>query len=325
MIRKHQAGSGERLDCAEETRETRWLVQVRRFGAELAVHLREDAAAEPVFFAAQIDQQELGLACIGAQPRRQCCARVADRRERGDDERQRRDDFFLRALLAPRGAHRQRILAHRNRDADRGAEFQGDRLDRVEQCSVFPGIPGRGHPVGGKLDAIERIDARGGQVGQRFRDSHAARGRAVDQRKRRALAERERLAGIAFEIEQGHRAIGDRHLPGADERVARAKPAHGPVADRDQEGLVGDRRVAKHAIGRVLEVHPVRIERAQSTLFALHVAKHFRRLAEQRFHREVHRPAAKLRILDDELAVRGCGAKHGERAALSFADRAEAR
>ena len=61
----------------------------------------------------------------------------------------------------------------------------------------------------------QRVDRRRGEVGERLADGHARRGRRVEQRERRALAHRHRLAGVAVVARGGDRRVGDRHLPRA--------------------------------------------------------------------------------------------------------------
>ena len=67
--------------------------------AELAVHLRERRAAEPIAAAAQIDEPQRRGAAIRAQCRRQRVPHVAHRRERRHDERHRRDDALRASRL----------------------------------------------------------------------------------------------------------------------------------------------------------------------------------------------------------------------------------
>ena len=154
---------------------------------------------------------------------------------------------FLTPVLLPRRAHRHRVLADGDADAEPRAEVEGHRLHGVEEGGVLAGGAGGRHPVGRELDARERRDRRRGQVGEGLADRHAPGGGAVDDRDRRALAHGEGLARVALEGQQRRRAVGDRHLPRADHRVARAEAADRAVADRDQERLVGHRRVEQDA------------------------------------------------------------------------------
>ena len=80
---------------------------------------------------------------------------------------------------------------------------------------------------------------------------------------RRALADGERLARVAVERQQRRGAVGDRHLPRADALIARAQAADRPVANRDEERLVGDGRRAQDAIDRVGDGDAAGVERAE--------------------------------------------------------------
>jgi hypothetical protein len=64
----------ELLDGGEQPPQQRRVVQVRRFGADAPVDLRQAGAAEAVLPAAEVDQHQLGLAEIGAQLRGQTAA-----------------------------------------------------------------------------------------------------------------------------------------------------------------------------------------------------------------------------------------------------------
>ena len=71
---------------------------------------------------------------------------------------------------------------------------------------------------------------------------------------RRAFAHRHRFTGVPEVIGDRHRDVGDRHLPRAHHLVAADHAADRAIADRDQEGLVGDGREAQQAIGRVAQI-----------------------------------------------------------------------
>ena len=60
----------------------------------------------------------------------------------------------------PRRAHRHRILADRDRQAERDAQFDRHRAHRVVQRGVLARMPGRRHPVGRQLDVAERRECR---------------------------------------------------------------------------------------------------------------------------------------------------------------------
>jgi hypothetical protein len=93
VIGEQQSFSRERLHGAEEARDEPRIVGIRAAIAEARVRLRENRSAEAVFPASQVDEDQLGLAAIGAQARSERAARILDRRERRDDQRQRRDDL----------------------------------------------------------------------------------------------------------------------------------------------------------------------------------------------------------------------------------------
>ena len=198
-----------------------------------------------------------------AQERRQRLARIADRRERRHDERHRRRDRALDAVLVPRRAHRHRVLADRNRHAELDARFDRDGAHRVVERRVLAGMTRRRHPVGRELHVRDRADVGGGDVGDRFGNRHAPRRRRIDQRERRALAHRHRFAREALVVHERDRDVGHRHLPRPDHRIARAQSADGAVADRDEERLVRHRGQLQHAIDRVREIDVDKIERGQ--------------------------------------------------------------
>jgi hypothetical protein len=65
----------------------------------------------------------------------------------------------------------------------------------------------------------------------------------------------------AVEVGQRHRAVGHRHLPGADHLVAVVQAAHRAVADGDQEALAGHRGVAQHGERHLLQLHAGQVQR----------------------------------------------------------------
>ena len=118
--------------------------------------------------------------CAQIEFRRQRAARVRDRRERRDDQRHRRDHRVLAVRVGPRGAHRQRILAHRNRDAEFGAQLHADRAHRGVQIRILAGLAAGRHPVGRQADVGERANVRREDIGDRLGDREAARGRRIE-------------------------------------------------------------------------------------------------------------------------------------------------
>ena len=122
-----------------------------------------------------------------------------------------------------------------------------------------PGFAASRHPVGGQLDAGQ-LERRGQQVGDGFGHRHAARRGRVQRGQRRALAHAHGFAGKAFVIGQRHGAIGHRHLPRADHRVAVGEAAHGAVANGDEEALAGHGRVRQHVDDGFLQVHAGQVQ-----------------------------------------------------------------
>ena len=229
----------------------------------------------------------------------------------------------MHAVLFPARAHRQRILAYRNRHAQRRAKIQRDGLDRVEQRRILMPMASRGHPVGRELDAGNLAGIGRRQIGQRFAYRHAPGRRTVEQSQRRALAERKTLAMQRVITCRRHRHIGHRRLPRPDHLVARGQPAHRAVAYGDQKTLRCHRRQTQHAPRRLTQVNHRQIERRHPHGLAHGIAVHARRLAEQYFHRHIHRLIAEMRIAQREPAIIGGHAQHGERATLALAQGAE--
>ena len=179
------------------------------------------------------------------------------------------------------------------------------------------------HPVGRQLDPAYVADIGCRQVGDRLAHRHAARGRGVEQGQRGAFAHGEAFAAHRVVTHRRDRDVGHRHLPGPHHLVARGEAADTAIADGDQEVLRGHRRQAQHAQRRLFQVDRRKVQRQHGDTPAARVAAQFRCLAEQHFHRHVHRLVAEVVVLDRELPVAGGDAEHGERTALAFAQGAE--
>ena len=183
-------------------------------------------------------------------------------------------------FVTPLRAHGQGILADRNRDPERRAQGQTDRLDGGIERSVFPRLAARGHPVGRQLDARE-LNRRRQQIGEGLGHCHAPGRRRVGAGQRRALAHAHGLAGKAPEVSQGHGAVGHRHLPGTHHLVAVRQTAHAAVANRDQETLGANRRAGQDIDAGLPQIDAAQIKRRKAALHAAHVALHAGRLAQQ--------------------------------------------
>ena len=171
VVGKQQAITIEFLHGIEQAFQLGRIIHIRRIAAGGVVNLRQTGAAEAIH--AEVKQQQFGFALINGQLRRFRLAHVVDRSKRGHDQRQRRHDLLLDAAIFPGGAHRQRILADRDRDADRLAQV-GNGFDGIKQAGILTGDAARRHPVGRQLDLDEFANIGRRQVGQRFADGHAA-------------------------------------------------------------------------------------------------------------------------------------------------------
>ena len=107
-----------------------------------------------------------------------------------------------------------------------------------------------GHPVGGKLDALEiSIDRTGLDVGsakvhQTLNNGHASGGSSRDKSKVRLLAHghgfTSSLLVIETEAGEGDSNISNRSLPRTDKLITDGETADGTVTDGDKEVLRSD-------------------------------------------------------------------------------------
>ena len=152
VISQQLAGGAQLIHRQHQALQLPGIVKIGQFMAELIQGLRQDAAAHSRASLAQIDQDQAGVASL--QLRRQAAARIGQRCEGGDDQGHRRSNLQLGPIgPGPAGTHRQRILADRDRDTQRRAEFHAHRLDRVKQRGVLARFAASSHPVGRQLDA----------------------------------------------------------------------------------------------------------------------------------------------------------------------------
>jgi len=139
------------IHCSDEVFQVLGIVQVGHRAAALAQGLREDAAAHARLALAQVDEDQRALHAP-RKLRRERAAHVRQGGKGGDDQADRRDHFFgfatVAALVLPLRAHRQAVLAHRNGNAQRGAQLHTDGAHRVVQRGVFARFAARRHPVG---------------------------------------------------------------------------------------------------------------------------------------------------------------------------------
>ena len=117
MIGEYHVLACQDLDRAEKGFEFFRIIEIGRYIAELIEYLRQHRSAKPVAASPQVDEDEIGGPRVGHQLRRQHAPNVLAGRESRHNQGHRRDYFSRRAALVPGGAHRQGILAHRNRYA----------------------------------------------------------------------------------------------------------------------------------------------------------------------------------------------------------------
>ncbi len=318
VVGEDSAVGMERLHRLEKQLQGLGIVDIGRGVAELAVYLRQRRSAEAIPAVAEVDQHEDTL-LIERKQRRQHAPCIGHSCKRGNDQRDRRRHRFVDAVFAPCRAHRHRILADWNAQAKRRTQFHRHCANRfVERC-ILAAMSGRRHPVGGQLDIAQARYRRRGQVCERLAHRHSSGRRPVDERERRALAHRHRLAGVARKIHERHRDIRHRHLPGPDHRVARAKAAHGPIADGDEKSLVGDRRQLEDAIHRISQAYVLHLDVPQGARRMFHVPRHLGGLTQQHGQIHVDRPRMQRRIFHDQTPLARGAADHREWAALPFA------
>ena len=238
MVGEQQAIRIKSLNFLEKLTKLDRIIEIGSDIAKLVEDLREHRSAEPVFSPSEVDEDQVGGAGVGGKHRRQDPPHIIHRCKRRDDERHRRHHFALLSGITPGGSHGKRILAHRNGNAELRTKFQSHRLHGFVKGRILAGIARSGHPVRRKLDLSEITNGGRGDIGERLAHRHATRRRRVDQGNGRALTHGIGLARESLKTHQGGRTVGHRHLPGTDAGVARAKPAHRPVADGDEEILV---------------------------------------------------------------------------------------
>ncbi len=277
--------------------------------------LREDGAAHARLAARQVKHRYDAID-VGAHFGRQGKAHVRHRRRRGNDQRHGARHGLLYVAVRPRGLHGAGVFAHRNREPRRLA-VDARRLHGFIKTHVFAcGAAGR-HPIRGQLHQ-RRINVRRRDVRHGLGDRHAACGCGIQNRHGRSFAHRHRFALEAREVHVRHGAVSDRHLPGADVLVAGNQAAHRAVANRNEEGLVGDRRMLQDGLQGFGHRERAGIKGRKLRLHALYVTVHARGLSKEHVHRHVDRTRFALAPFDDELIVFADAAQNGVRAALAL-------
>ncbi len=166
-----------------------------------------------------------------------------------------------------------------------GTELLAHGADRVVERGVLAGVPRRGHPIRGQLHLGERGDRSREQVRHGFRHGHERRRRGVDQRDRRALAERHRLAGVAFVVVEQDRGVRHRNLPGPTiwSRATSPDTVRSPMVMRKSFAATLGKESTRRAASATSTA--AASNSRQLPLQALTLAGHLRRLAEEQRHR----------------------------------------
>ena len=256
VVGEYPARLVQMLHAAKEVGERPRGVEVRGLVPDRLVHQGEGGTTQALPSEPEVDEDEPVAAGGQTELGRERPAHVAHRRECGHDERERRAHAPGAAFLAPQRLHGQGVLAHRDRDPERGTELLRHRAHGVEELGVRAGMAAGRHPVGGEHDPVQAFDACGGDVRQRFRHRHPpGRGR-VDEGERSAFAHRHRFAPVSPVVDQSHRAVGDRNLPGTHHLVPAHQAGDAAVADGDEKALVGHRGQTQHPVERPVQLEP---------------------------------------------------------------------
>ena len=326
MVGQEVAAGAQGVHRVDQVHQVLRMVQVWHLVAHLPQRLRQNAAAHAVFATAQVDQNQRSV-LRGVKLRCECAAHISQRGKGGHDQRHRRGDFFGFVAILPLRAHRQRIFADRDRNAQRRAQFQPDGLHSLIEGGVFTGLTTRRHPVGGQFDAV-KLHGCGQQIGDGLCHRHAATGGGVHRGQWGALPHRHGFTGKPLEVSQCHGAVGYRHLPGAHHLVAVAQATHGAVTNGDQKTLGGHGGVGQHVNGGLLQGHVGQVDGGKHACHGLHIAVHFGRLAQQHVHGHVDRQIRLITLqlgllsqidIPNDQSTRFCGhTHHCKRATLAF-------
>ena len=320
VVGQDLATRAQGIDRLHQRHQVSRCIQIRHLVTELPKRLRQHAASHAVLAAPEIDQQQ---AAVHGRIElwRQRATHIGECGKSGDDQRHRRGHFLGARLVLPLRAHGERILADRNRNAQRRTQLQADRFDGSVESSVFARFTAGRHPVGRQFDARQFNRCRQ-QIGNGLGHCHATGRRRIERGQRRALAHAHGLAGKALEVGQRNGAIGHRHLPGPDHLVAVRETAHRAVTDRDQKALGRHRWMREHGDAGLLQIDAGQVNRRKNLLDRLDVALHLGRLAQQDVHRHLNRRVCIRRpIADDQIAFLRRHPDHRKRTAFALAQR----
>ena len=296
--------------------------RVRRFVTETLSHLSKNRRPHAGAAACEIKDRNHAVD-VAAHFRGQREAHVLHGSRRRNDEGHGARHRLLLLTFRPRGLHGAGILPHGNRKA-RGLAVDARRLHGFVKTHVFTRSTASCHPVGRQLHQ-RRINVRRRDVRHGFGDRHTACGRRIEHRNRSAFTHRHRFAVKPGEVHVRHGAVRHRHLPGADVLIAGNQTAHAAVADRDEERLIGNRRVLQHGLHGVRHREHTGVKGLEVRLHALHVAVHARGFAEKHVHRHIHGALFAVAAFDDQFVVIADAAQHRVRATFTLTERIKRR
>ena len=136
------------IDGVDQIDQVLRVIQIGYVTVFAIERLCQDAAAHAVLALAQINQDQRRVWLVPIELRSECAAHIGQSDKGADDQRHRGRDFFTLVVARPRGAHRQRIFADRNRYAKRRAQLHTYSFDSFKQRGVLARLATSSHPVG---------------------------------------------------------------------------------------------------------------------------------------------------------------------------------
>ena len=100
--------------------------------------------------------------------------------------------------MLPNCPHGHRIFTDRDADAELWAESHRHRLDGFVELVVLGIVTRSHHPIRRQFYVTERLNIGTEDIRQRLTNSHATRGRRIEQCQRRALSHRHRLTRVTI-------------------------------------------------------------------------------------------------------------------------------
>ena len=265
------------------------------------VHLRPAAAAQPIFSRAQINQQQAREAATNPVPasafnahlnRRECRRRSATRARSPHDRRV----ASLQAVLMDKESLPTGMVI------PSAAQSSTPTARTVAYKSASsPGWPQAAIQFADKRMSVRLRDIGRQNIGDRLAHGQSARCRRIEHGHRRAFSHGHGLAAIIVIAVQRYRHIGNRNLPRPHHLVAADQPAHGAIADGDQEGLVGNRGQTQQSFEGIGDGRALGRKTGDNLGSRLRTSRIMRGgLPSSTSMRHVHRRAMQQRIVDQQ-------------------------